>query len=151
FCGCMDVDAATSSLWSGGMRCFTSIWSEGICCFSTRLDGPRAEHDTATRRRWRGWVSLGGCLLLWCLVTPAVALEGTPAGRGPEPRTGESSGPPAETKTAPALSDWHYGGFIDLGAAIDFNFPDNHLFRSRGTTPRANGLDLNMAGVYLRK
>src|SRR5215471_16759335 len=63
FCGCMDVDAATSSIWSEGMRCFTSIWSEGIRCFSTRLDGPRAEHDTATRRRWRGWVSLGGCLL----------------------------------------------------------------------------------------
>jgi hypothetical protein len=96
-------------------------------------------------------VSLGGCLLLWCLATSAVALEGTPAGQAPETRTGEPGGPPAETKTAPALSDWHYGGFLDLGASIDFNFPDNHQFRSRSTTPRANELDLNMAGVYVRK
>jgi hypothetical protein len=46
---------------------------------------------------------------------------------------------------------WHYGGFIDLGYSLDFNFPDNHLFRNRSTTPRVNELDLNMAGVYVRK
>jgi Putative beta-barrel porin-2, OmpL-like. bbp2 len=119
--------------------------------FPPRPGGQRAEHGTATRRRRRGWVSLGGCLLLWCLAAPAAALEGTPAGQAPEPHTGEPSVPPAETKTAPATSDWHYGGFIDLGASIDFNFPDNHQFRSRSTTPRANELDLNMALVYARK
>src|SRR5262249_40395940 len=69
----------------------------------------------------------------------------------PEPRTGEPGGPPAETKTAPALSDWHYGGVIDLGAPIDFHFSDNHQFRGRGTTPRANQLDLNMASGYVRQ
>jgi Putative beta-barrel porin-2, OmpL-like. bbp2 len=47
--------------------------------------------------------------------------------------------------------DWHYGGFVDLGYSLNFNFPENHLFRNRSTTPRVNELDLNMAGVYMRK
>jgi hypothetical protein len=49
------------------------------------------------------------------------------------------------------LPNWHYGGFVDLGYSLNFNFPANHLFRSRATTPRVNELDLNMAGVYVRK
>ncbi len=48
-------------------------------------------------------------------------------------------------------ADWHYGGFVDLGYSFDFNFPANHLFRNRSTTPRVNELDLNMGGVYVRK
>jgi hypothetical protein len=58
------------------------------------------------------------------------------------------SSPDAGTPEKPL---WHYGGFIDLGYSLDFNFPDNHLFRNRSTTPRVNELDLNMAGVYVRK
>ena len=46
---------------------------------------------------------------------------------------------------------WHYGGFVDLGYSLDFNFPANHLWRNRTTTPRVNELDLNMAGAYVRK
>jgi len=51
----------------------------------------------------------------------------------------------------PLKSDWHYGGFLDLGYSLDFNFPENHLFRNRSTTPRVNELDLNMGAVYVRK
>jgi hypothetical protein len=51
----------------------------------------------------------------------------------------------------PGASPWHYGGFADVGYSLNFNFPENHLFRNRGTTPRVNELDLNMAGVYVRK
>ena len=51
----------------------------------------------------------------------------------------------------PEPPQWHYGGFADLGYSLNFNFPENHLFRNRGTTPRVNELDLNMAGVYVRK
>src|SRR5262245_31870255 len=47
--------------------------------------------------------------------------------------------------------DWHYGAFLDLGYLLDFNFPQNHLFRNKGTTPRVNELDLNMGAVYVRK
>jgi hypothetical protein len=46
---------------------------------------------------------------------------------------------------------WHYGGFVDLGYSLDFNFPDNHRFRNRGTTPRVNEVVLNMGGVYIKK
>ncbi len=48
-------------------------------------------------------------------------------------------------------SDWHYGGFVDLSYAIDFNFPENHLWRSKGTTPRVNELAPNMMLGYVRK
>jgi len=64
-----------------------------------------------------------------------------------------STSRPSESidRSQPQISDWHYGGFIDLGYSLNFNFPDNHLFRNRGTTPRVNELDLNMGGVYVRK
>jgi hypothetical protein len=51
----------------------------------------------------------------------------------------------------PEASQWHYGGFIDLGYALNFNFPANQLWRNRGTTSRVNELDLNMAGVSIVK
>ena len=44
-----------------------------------------------------------------------------------------------------------YGGFVDIAYANDFNHPSNHLFRNRGTTPRVDELDVNMAGAYVRK
>jgi len=47
--------------------------------------------------------------------------------------------------------DWHYGGFVDLSYALDFNFPENHLWRSKGTTPRVNELATNMVLGYVRK
>jgi hypothetical protein len=65
-------------------------------------------------------------------------------------QTPEAS-PTRESSMAELPPDWHYGGFIDLGYALNFNFPANHLFRNRGTTPRVNELDLNMGAVYVRK
>jgi len=55
------------------------------------------------------------------------------------------------TSAAPAKHLWHFGGFLDLGYLLDFNHPSNQLFRNRGTTPRVDELDLDMAGVYLTK
>jgi len=57
----------------------------------------------------------------------------------------------SQPASEPPKSEWHYGGFFDLGYLRDFNDPSNHLFRNRGTTPRVNELDLNMAAVYLSK
>ena len=54
-----------------------------------------------------------------------------------------------QTKTESAL--WHYGGFVDLGYSLDFNFPDNHEFRNRATTPLVNELVPNMGGAYIAK
>ncbi|OLB39391.1 MAG: hypothetical protein AUH11_04225 [Acidobacteria bacterium 13_2_20CM_57_17] len=59
--------------------------------------------------------------------------------------------PQSQAVTPQPKSEWHYGGFFDLGCLLDFNHPSNHLFRNRGTTPRVNESDLNMAAAYLTK
>ena len=46
---------------------------------------------------------------------------------------------------------WEFGGYLDLGYTLDFNFPDNHQWRSKPTTPQVNELSLNIAHGYLRK
>lgn len=51
----------------------------------------------------------------------------------------------------PATSDWHYGGFLDLSYALDFNFPDTRRWRSKSTTPIVNEAALNMVAGYVRK
>jgi hypothetical protein len=82
---------------------------------------------------------------------PASAAESSPGEPGNDQSvTGISTPSPPDAGT-PEKPLWHYGGFIDLGYSLDFNFPDNHLFRNRSTTPRVNELDLNMAAVYVRK
>lgn len=49
------------------------------------------------------------------------------------------------------FSQWRYGAFLDLGYSLSFNFPDNRRFRSRGTTPRVNQMEINMGGAYIKK
>lgn len=69
-----------------------------------------------------------------------------------EPRKGPVDTPTTEGPRSDAPKPlWHYGGFFDLAYALDFNFPENHLFRNRNTTPRVNELDLNMAALYVKK
>ena len=46
---------------------------------------------------------------------------------------------------------WHYGAYLDLTYPIDFNYPDNHIWRSKVTTQKVNELSLNMAMAYVRK
>ncbi|MGH7167698.1 MAG: outer membrane beta-barrel protein [Nitrospiraceae bacterium] len=48
-------------------------------------------------------------------------------------------------------TDWRYGVFVDTAYTVDFNFPENHLWRSRSTTRRVNELDVNMAYGYVKK
>ena len=52
--------------------------------------------------------------------------------------------PPVPPEQPPT---WQYGASIDVGALVDNNSPDNHLFRNRGTTPRVDELDVNMAAA----
>ena len=54
--------------------------------------------------------------------------------------------PPAEHAT-----DWRYGAFLDTSYMVDFNFPENHLWRSRSTTRRVNELAVNMVYGYVKK
>lgn len=98
------------------------------------------------------WVSNSGLIMFSvALALPAAALELPSPGEQPEQRMDGFGLRTAEQKVDTANSDWHYGGFIDLGYSLDFNFPANHLFRNRSTTPRVNELDLNMAGAFVRK
>lgn len=57
--------------------------------------------------------------------------------------------PTPQTQTAD--SKWHYGGFVDVGYLLDFNHPENKVFRSRGTTWHVDRPQINMAAFYLKK
>src|SRR5258708_6375929 len=48
-------------------------------------------------------------------------------------------------------SKWHFGGFIDAAYLLDFNHPENRVFRSRGTTWHTDRPHINGAAFYLRK
>lgn len=54
-------------------------------------------------------------------------------------------------ESSASSSEWRYGAMVDLSYALDFNFPDNHRWRSKGTTPRVNELAPNMVQGYVRK
>lgn len=58
----------------------------------------------------------------------------------------DSSGPPRNTDV-----DWRYGGHVAAANLHTSNDPDNHLWRSRGTTFHVNGVQLDMASAYIRK
>ena len=59
---------------------------------------------------------------------------------------------PAQTESAWRLPDgWHYGAYLDMSYPLNFNFPENHLWRSRTTVPRHNEFAPNMALAYVRK
>lgn len=95
---------------------------------------------------------LGIVVVLVLFVLPVRAIAESRPGPGPqgEVQRGElqeSLRGQAKTEN----TDWHYGGFVDLGYSLNFNFPENHLWRNRGTTPRVNELDLNVGGAYVRK
>lgn len=57
-----------------------------------------------------------------------------------------------ETLTKPESSaEWHFIGLVDVAYIVNFNFPENHLWRSKGTTPRTNEFAPNMAVAYIQK
>lgn len=52
-------------------------------------------------------------------------------------------------KTEP--NPWQYGALLDVSYGLNFNFPENHQFRSKQTTPRTNEVSPNMALGYVHK
>jgi hypothetical protein len=56
---------------------------------------------------------------------------------------------PGSAQTGTSL--WHYGGFLDLAYPLDFNYPGNHTWRFRSTTPQVNDPVINMGAAYVRK
>ncbi len=64
---------------------------------------------------------------------------------------GSAGAQPAQEPSSPTSNlEWQVGGFLDVGYLNSFNSPSNHLFRSRGTTPRVDELIVNMGGGYIR-
>lgn len=56
-----------------------------------------------------------------------------------------------DSPTSTSNPTWHYGAWVDLAYAIDPNFPENHRWRSKTTTPRVNELAPNIVVGYVRK
>ena len=93
----------------------------------------------ALQNALRGWViRIGWVVLSWALFAPASAAESI-------------SVPDSPTKTDHEASLWHYGAYLDLSYVLNFNFPENHLWRNRATAVRHNELAPNMALAYVRK
>ncbi|MBD0306430.1 MAG: outer membrane beta-barrel protein [Nitrospiraceae bacterium] len=59
--------------------------------------------------------------------------------------------PLSAEETKIGTRDWMYGGYADLAYILNFNFPDNHRWRSKETTPRTNEPALNMFRLYVEK
>lgn len=55
------------------------------------------------------------------------------------------------TSTTGPNAEWQGGAFLDVGYLNSLNSPSNHLFRSRGTTPRVDEMDVQLGGGYVRK
>lgn len=83
-------------------------------------------------------------LLMFWLLAASVAAQTLP-GETPTAPPQSSEG----ARTPPSL--WHYGAYVDLSYDVDFNFPNNHSWRSRTTTNRANEFAPNMGLAYVRK
>ena len=62
------------------------------------------------------------------------------------PAQGSSS-----ASTESAWANWHYSAYLDIAYLLDFNFPENHLWRSRTTSNRFNEFAPNMGFLNVRK
>ena len=108
-----------------------------------RYAKPDATSGTRLRRRlcWGvlfcAWLTAGGPV-----ITPVFAEAVQGPANSPDP-----SGPEAMNDAR----DWHYGAYLDLAYILNFNFPENHLWRSRSTAARHNEFAPNMALGYVRK
>jgi Putative beta-barrel porin-2, OmpL-like. bbp2 len=91
----------------------------------------------------------GAVLTIGFLAVPTGGWAQAPVAAVQEPAP---TAPSSDQQPVPiAAGDWKFGGFLDAAYIKNFNSPSNHLFRSRGTTPRVDELTINMGGVYLRK
>lgn len=91
------------------------------------------------------------CLLLMLGIPGSARPQGTSLAAATQPGAQDARTAPAPEQNALPNPPWQYGAFVDLGYLLDFNHPANDLFRERGTTPRVDEVDLNMAGLYIRK
>ena len=58
---------------------------------------------------------------------------------------------PTEESSSHEWGNWHVSAYVDLAYIVDFNFPENHLWRSRTTSNRFNEFAPNMGYLNVRK
>lgn len=99
------------------------------------------------RHRWRKRISW--LLIAWGLfaTVPVCMAQDLNQESGEHPAPVSSSSNPSDAAT----TDWHYGAYLDVSYIVNFNFPDNDLWRSRSTAAHHNKLAPNMALAYVRK
>lgn len=85
---------------------------------------------------WGGMSRICWVIFFWLLIAPAHAAE---------------SGPVLDPTPTTVTDLWHYGAYLDVGYVLNFNFPENHLWRNRATAARHNEFAPNMALAYVRK
>lgn len=79
-------------------------------------------------------------LLLVALLSPTAYAQGV----------SELDLSPIPDKAVPS-SGWRYGAYLDIGGIVNFNVPENGLWRSRTTASRHNQAAPNMVLAYVRK
>jgi len=83
-------------------------------------------------------------LVSWLLLFPLI-MPTTPSAA--DTPTSESSAASSQNEWA----NWHYSAYVDLAYLLDFNFPENHRWRSRTTSSRFNEFAPNMGFINVRK
>ncbi len=105
----------------------------------TFVRSPHPHARTVLPRALPNWtIRILWLVISWVLIAPASAAEPDAVTAVPPGNSGEGS-------------LWHYGAYLDVAYVVNFNFPENHLWRSRSTAVRQNEFVPNMAFAYVRK
>ncbi|MGD9074997.1 MAG: outer membrane beta-barrel protein, partial [Desulfobacteraceae bacterium] len=91
------------------------------------------------------------CLVLILNVASPVLTEEKPP---PVQKAGESPAediPGSRKERELRARGWQYGSYLDVGYTINFNDPENGLWRSKATTYKVDDPQVNMAMAYLAK
>lgn len=106
-----------------------------------------ANAGTVNHEQWRTHISrLLIALELFATVPVCVAQEPNQVSKDTATSVPSATNPPKA-----ATTDWRYGAYVDVSYIGNFNFPDNHLWRSRTTAVHHNELSPNMGLAYVRK
>lgn len=95
------------------------------------------------------------CEHLYCLVIVCAVLATAPVSEAQDLSQQSKENPtsldrPSNSADA-GTANWHYGAYLDVSYIGNFNFPDNHLWRSRTTAFHHNEVSPNMGLAYVRK
>ena len=103
-----------------------------------------------TANDWHRWHNhIGWPLIVWGLFAAVPVCEAEDLNRPSEEAAITSPG--SSSFTEAATTGWRYGAYLDIGGIVNFNFPDNDLWRSRTTASRHNQPAPNMVLAYVRK